>query len=329
MSGQMIDVLIPTYEANAEYLAEALRNLQAQTYQNWQAFIHDDASKVDVHSIVQSFLVDPRIRFERSAERLGIAGNWNACIEKTSNPLIQFLFQDDLWEPEYLARAVAPFEDAAVGLVSVAHEYLNREGLKLEEYENVQTARRKDLPNRKTHGMQFLRKWIESGMHPNIVGEPSFVMFRRSLWDKVGPFNKELPQSLDAEYWIRILQHTDLYNVPESSGAFRVHSMGTSAQNQREAKGMFDRLLMFRRLISELKGADKAFAKQCTISEFGRMVEKFKNRMKVEADVPAGPNKKMLLLRFYLKHPLFMTWLGMNYMRKFPKTKNQYPNKIQ
>ncbi len=39
-----------------------------------------------------------------------------------------------------------------------------------------------------------------------------------------------------------IHEHADLFNVTESLGAFRVHSMGTSAKNQREAKGMFDRL---------------------------------------------------------------------------------------
>lgn len=314
-----IDVLIPTYEPNAEYLTEALKNLQAQTFQNWNAFIHDDASKIDARAIVEPFLSDPRITFERSAVRLGIAGNWNACIEKTQNPILQFLFQDDLWYPEYLERAVAPFDDATVGIVSVNHDYLNREGLKLEEYENVTKAREKELPPGKTNGIQFLRKWMETGMHPNIVGEPPFVMFRRSLFEKVGPFNKELPQSLDAEYWIRLLQHADMFNVTESSGAFRVHSMGTSAKNQRESKGMFDRLLMFRRLIVELKGDDRKLAKKYTVIQFARMAEKFKNRVKMEADAPQGPSKKKALLRFFLEHPLFMTWCGLNYVLKSPR----------
>lgn len=318
-----IDVLIPSYEPNAEYLTEALKNLQAQTFQNWHAFIHDDASKVDARAIVEPFLNDPRITFERSTVRLGIAGNWNACIEKTSNPILQFLFQDDLWYPEYLERAVAPFDDPTVGIVSVNHDYLNREGLKLEEYENVKNARSRELPHGKTNGMQFLRKWMESGMHPNIVGEPPFVMFRRELFEKVGPFNKELPQSLDAEYWVRLLQHTDMFNVTESSGAFRVHSMGTSAKNQREAKGMFDRLLMFRRLISELHGNDRKLAKKHTIAQFSRMVEKFKNRVKMEADAPQGPSKKKALIKFSFKHPVFMMWCGIHYLLEIPRTKNQ------
>ncbi len=318
MSGQ-IDVLIPTYEPNAEYLTEALKNLQAQTYPHWKAFIHDDASKVDAKAIVEPFLSDPRITFERSPVRLGIAGNWNACAQKTSNAILQFLFQDDLWYPQYLEKAVEPFSDPSVGIVSVAHEYLNKEGLKLEEYENVQLARKNELPSGKTNGMQFLRKWMQSGMHPNIVGEPPFVMFTRQMFERVGPFNKELPQSLDAEYWIRVLQHTDLYNVTESVGAFRVHSAGTSAQNQREAKGMFDRLLMFQRLIKELKGDDKKLAKKYTIIQFGRMVEKFKNRMKAEADAPVGPSKKKALMKFFFKHPLFMSWCGLNYVLKNPR----------
>ena len=97
----IVDVLIPTYNPGAEHLRVALDALKAQTYTEWQAFIHDESDAVDVEVIVRPYLEDPRFQFMRSPKRLGIGGNWNACLTHTKNPVVAYLFHDDEWVPEY------------------------------------------------------------------------------------------------------------------------------------------------------------------------------------------------------------------------------------
>ncbi len=99
-----VDVLIPTYNPNPEHLREALDGLLKQTFTQWRALIRDDASQVDVRSMIEDYRDDPRITFQHSDEQLGIGGNWNECFEQTCAPLVAYLFQDDYWEPIYLLR---------------------------------------------------------------------------------------------------------------------------------------------------------------------------------------------------------------------------------
>src|SRR5947207_693209 len=82
-----VDILIPTYNPKPEHLTEALKSLQNQTFRNFRAFIRDDCSPNGrTFSIVEPFLSDVRIQYEDGKHRLGIGGNWNACVKATSSP---------------------------------------------------------------------------------------------------------------------------------------------------------------------------------------------------------------------------------------------------
>ena len=94
---------------------------------------------------MEPYLSDPRFEFSRSPERLGIGGNWNACLKHGVAPYIQYLFQDDLWEPEYLARAIDPLvKDERIGIVSMEHTYqYEDEPPSQNMYEVLQETRKK------------------------------------------------------------------------------------------------------------------------------------------------------------------------------------------
>ncbi|MBI3619217.1 glycosyltransferase [Candidatus Peregrinibacteria bacterium] len=267
-----VSILIPTYEPNPEHLRAALESIIAQTFHAWSVLIHDDASEKDVHSIIEPFLNDPRIRFARSEARLGIGGNWNACLKEAKSEYVQFLFQDDLWEPNYLAHCVEILNrESTVGFVVANHKYLkeachgeseichgerSRTMTKKQDiYDEVIAARHELMPGRQDR-IAFLGSWMERGLRPNMIGEPSFVMLRRSLIERVGFFNTSMRQGLDFEYWIRCLLKTDWFFIPENLGAFRVHAGGASERNRLSRAGALDRLRCFRMLLKELPSGD-------------------------------------------------------------------------
>ena len=304
-----IDVLLPTYNPNPQYLKEAIECVLKQTYPHFQLFIHDDASpRVDTEAIVRPYLSDPRIRFQRSTKNLGIGGNWNACLKQTKNPIVQYMFQDDLWEPEYLQTAVQVFEERLdVGLVAIEHEY-RMEGVCASSsmYQEIVTMKHSVLTQQYYVGTEFLSLWLEMGLHPNFIGEPSFVMLRRSLMENVGTFLEDMPQNLDSEYWIRCLLQTNWYYVRRSLGAFRVHSAGTSAVNQRDGKGLFDRFRCFENLIALLPpGGVKVIALRAQRKALDGMIEKFFMRLQSQASVKVGGNGSRLIA-FACKHPLLI-----------------------
>ncbi|MBU2214019.1 glycosyltransferase [Patescibacteria group bacterium] len=276
-----VDVLIPAYNPKPEHLREALDSLLAQTFQNWKALIHDDASETDVASIVEPYLTDSRITFEKSEDNLGIGGNWNVCFKKTSLPVVAFLFQDDIWSIHYLEKSVQILNDhPSVGLVSMNHNYKLEEGVDTpEDYEVLQVIKKQRLSPGFHEGRKYLNKWIEDGLWPNLIGEPDFVVMRREAMERAGLFKETMPQLLDAEYWVRMLLKTDLYYHNKQSGSFRVHPTAASAQNRERGKALFDRFKTLDDLIKTMpRGAERKVALKAQIKQFEMMAEKYRKK---------------------------------------------------
>lgn len=280
----LVSVLIPTYEPKPDHLREAIDSVLAQTFTDWELIIHDDASKTNVEEIVRPFLNDSRIRFFKSPRNLGIGGNWNAALSGAKGAYIAYLFQDDLWNPQYLERCVGVLKkEPDIGFVAANHAY-RMEGhtaaMNTGIYKEVIELRHAVMKDGQIHREEFLRAWIERGLRPNLIGEPSFVVLRRELMEDAGPFLEDMKQGLDAEYWIRCLLKSDGWWIAESLGEFRVHPSATTARNEESGAGRTDRLRTFRILINALpSGPMKSFAKRIRRRELIRMTGKFVKRL--------------------------------------------------
>ncbi len=281
MSEPSVNIYVPTYEPKPEHLRQALASLTAQTYQGWNALVHDDGSaKVNVREILDPFLADQRITFKRADERGGIGGNWNACLNYGEATFVQYLFQDDLWEPEYLQRCVEVIHaDEKLAFVAANHRYRDDQGQDVEGRYGEIKALRDTLFNGRRSGRKFLMQWIDQGLTPNLIGEPSFVLMRRKAMEQAGPFAEDMPQFLDVEYWTRLLLVGDWHGIGENLGTFRVHPDGASAQNERTGQGMFDRFRCFQGLKRSLKGTERRAVVRARDESLEQMIEKFFARL--------------------------------------------------
>jgi len=286
-----VDVLMPTYKPTREHLREALESLLKQTFQDWQCFIHDEPTDTNTEEMIHNELSDPRITYQRSNQRLGIGKNWNATFQKTSAPIVAYLFQDDYWDPDYLKRAVKILEEnPTVGIISMNHEYKLEGSDSFEEkyYENLIKIKNEKLKTGFHDGKTFLTDWMRDSLWPNLIGEPCFVVMRREVMEKAGGFHEEMQQQLDIEYWVKMLLIGDLYYEKENCGFFRVHSEAASARNRREGKGAFDRIKILEWLISTLPDGElKDLTKQAKQKQMKRLIKR--------------------TAAFSLRHPLEMT----------------------
>lgn len=301
-----VSVLIPTYKPNPTYLKEALQSLLSQTEQAWKAIICDEPTDANTEEIIQEFLQDERISYYKNAECLGIGGNWNRCAALAETPVFAYLFQDDLWHPEYLQTALNVLDKhPSVGFVSMGHHYqYEGEISNAHLYEKLHEFVQKNVAAGEHNGREFLQYWIERELHPNLVGEPPFVVLRQSLYETVGPFNEHMPQFLDVEYWLRCLQHTNWYFCKEDIGAFRVHGSAASAQNEQSGAGIYDRLKCFEQLITTVDGELKQAAVAARNRALTDMAKKYLARKKSGKRIPSKGSG--YLKKFALTHPLLM-----------------------
>lgn len=101
-------IVIPSYN-RPTYLTEALRSLQEQTYEHWQAIVVDDASTEDYATVERAFRDDARIHF---AHRRVNGGANKACntgldiaAQRNDIDYIAIMDDEDRFEPDYLATA--------------------------------------------------------------------------------------------------------------------------------------------------------------------------------------------------------------------------------
>jgi glycosyltransferase involved in cell wall biosynthesis len=210
-----VSVCIPTYRGAAT-LGAAIESVLAQTLTDFELVIIDDGSPDDTRAVVERYR-DPRLRYLRNESNLGPEGNWNRCLAEAQGRFFKLLPHDDLLHPECLARQVIVLEtdrDERLALVFSARTVLRPDGRALMRrgYPGAVEGR---LP-----AQQVMRACVRRGT--NLLGEPGAVLMRRSLAERVGPFDATFPYVIDLDYWFRLLLHGDAYYCAEPLASFRV-----------------------------------------------------------------------------------------------------------
>ena len=105
-SQPLVSIITPLYNA-ARFIQACSASIKAQTYQNWEHIIVDDASTDGSLSLAQELAsADSRIRVVTLSRNKGAAYARNKATELASGDYIAFLDADDLWHPEKLSKQI-------------------------------------------------------------------------------------------------------------------------------------------------------------------------------------------------------------------------------
>lgn len=106
-------VVMPCYNA-ARRIEDAIRCVQAQTFEDWRLWVVDDASTDDTAAIVGRFAeADPRIRLVKLSRNRGASAARNyGAFSHATGAYVAFLDADDVWSPDRLAVFDALFRRA-------------------------------------------------------------------------------------------------------------------------------------------------------------------------------------------------------------------------
>ena len=75
-----VSVLMPIYNTKEEYLRTAIESILNQTYKDYEFLIYDDASNIDLQSIVMSYN-DERIIYKKFEKNQGISKIRNELVK--------------------------------------------------------------------------------------------------------------------------------------------------------------------------------------------------------------------------------------------------------
>lgn len=234
-----ISICIPTYNG-ARYLEACMDSVLSQTYKDIEILIVDDGSTDTTLEILERYTTsDQRIRLVRNNKNLGLVGNWNRCVELAQGEWIKFVFQDDWIEPECV-EAMLDASTLNGSIIACQRNFSFEEGVgnsTRQDYLNIPTLSTL-FPDAAMISAEAYSETVVDHLAVNFVGEPTAVMFRRSVFDKFGGFSPALIQLCDFEFWTRIAVHTGIAYVPRSLATFRVHNESTTAKNAEHNYGI-------------------------------------------------------------------------------------------
>ncbi len=223
-----VSICIPIYNAS-KFINSIIDNINNLNYSNFELIISDDFSQDKSLELIKQ-LESSKTKIY-THPRYGLVNNWNYCIQKAEGKYIKFLFQDDLITPDCIQKMVDIAEtDNQIGLVFCPRSLISEQPINSNAFpENL-------------HQGWFNLKSIQSGVelledtnllkHPhNKIGEPTAVLIRREVFDKVGLFDPSFKQYADLEMWLRIMTDYKVAFIDEKLASFRIHSNQATQMN--------------------------------------------------------------------------------------------------
>lgn len=219
-SADPLTVAIPFYKGHA-YLRLAIESVLRQTSSDWRLVVCDDGPEAGTRELVASFR-DPRIRYLRNERNLGMAGNWNRCLEVADTDLVNLLHNDDELLPNYvdeILRAGRAFPTAAAFFCRA--KVIDADGR--HTFSLVDYAKRFLQP--KSAGPLVLqgKSAVEALMHGDFIMCPT-VCYRRSRLP-AERFRADWKMVLDLDFFTRILLGGGtIVGLPAVAYAYRRHA---------------------------------------------------------------------------------------------------------
>lgn len=237
-------VIIPTYN-RARLLPDCLNAVLSQTRPPAEILVVDDGSTDETAQIVASF--GDRVSYLRKPNS-GKSASLNLGLRETRAPLVWIVDDDDIVCRDALERLAGLIE----GSSSAGFAYGRYTRFIIDD----ESGRAKDLGTgywRSCSPEDFLTATLEDFF----AHQPGMVV-RRSLYDRVGPFDESLTRSQDYEMLVRLARAGDSVSTDEVVFYQRQHSGLRGRQGERmQADAVMDGWLrydqsIFRRLYREM-----------------------------------------------------------------------------
>lgn len=257
----LISVLIPSYNY-ARFIEKSIDSVLAQTYENVEIVVTDNRSTDETIAVLRARYADhPRVRVFENEENIGLIRNFNRALTHARGELIIWLCADDWFLERHLERLAAVFEgnaslDVVYTNVLFADEHERTFAIKAEtsqlpfDYVDI----RDELP-------EMLATFCQLCL-------PA-ALFRRELFDELGPLDESLPYCSDWELAIRCAAEGKRFGyLAEPSACVRAHGSNASGSSFHDRGGYVIELVRMAERYVDHAGLERLFGRQLVFIDF-------------------------------------------------------------
>jgi glycosyltransferase involved in cell wall biosynthesis len=219
-----ITFAVPFYRG-LDYITRAVASVTQQTSSKWRLLVCDDSPGGDAETLIDGR--DDRVRYVRNGCTLGMAANWNRCLDLADTDLVTLLHADDELLPEYtqvIQAGASHYPDCAA--LFCGARVIGPSGQPVFSF--VDWAKRVLAPAgrcpRRLRGPRALARLlrVNSIMCPTVCYRRSVLGTRR--------FDPRWRCALDLAFFARLLADGDeLVGLPVVAYAYRRHADNATA----------------------------------------------------------------------------------------------------
>jgi glycosyltransferase involved in cell wall biosynthesis len=220
MPNPLVSVVIPSYN-RAQYIAETIESVLAQTYREIEVIVIDDGSTDNTRDAVEPYVPHVKYVRQKNSER-GASRNHGLRLAK--GEFIAFLDSDDLWLPQKLEEDLKILkEKPRAGVVYSDADLVDSDG------DHLKTLKRKGYTGSVTDQL-LTDNFVSIGAH----------LIRKSFADQIGGFReeRELSGSEDWEFWVRLSCVTEFEYLPKATTRIRTHQANTMSDAAAMSRSM-------------------------------------------------------------------------------------------
>lgn len=212
MNKPLVTVVIPLHNYG-QYVTETIRSIQAQTLNNIEVFIINDASEDDSEAVARK-AIEGDARFHvMNANFRNLSATRNYGISQGSAPFICCIDSDDrLGNPDFLEVLVTELEkDRTLGIAFTSLTVMDTEG-------------------KLGHTPLWPNGFDADGQYKRLNQLPTCNVFRREAWRRAGGYRPFYHMVEDAELWTTIIDigYGAIHAVRDGWFHYRLHNKSAS-----------------------------------------------------------------------------------------------------
>jgi glycosyltransferase involved in cell wall biosynthesis len=272
----LVSVVVPNYN-HAKYLRKRMDSIFAQTFQDFEVIVLDDASTDDSLSALQPYLQNALVRFFPNERNSGTPfAQWNKGVSLARGRYIWIAESDDIAEPNLLETLVPLLENnSGVGIAYGQSRMVDNTGCEvMSSLANILQPLGKERWNRDfvANGMEECGKYL---LWMNTIPNASAVVFRKQLYLKAGQADLSFRLCGDWALWVKMLMLSDLAFHSGILNSFRQH--GGTAREKEGWAGFQREKIPIQRWILKKAGLDAEAKRQLIIQKINELILFYRN----------------------------------------------------
>jgi glycosyltransferase involved in cell wall biosynthesis len=204
-----VSVVTPSFQ-QGRFIGQTIESVRDQSYPPIEHIVQDGGSTDETLDVLRK--AGPTVRWVSEPDT-GQTNALNRAIAKSRGDIVAWLNSDDLLYPGAIERAVEEFgrtnADAIYGACALVDE------------------------SRRTIGRYHTEPFSYAMLlNRNIIAQPA-LLFRRTLYERFGPFDESLKFAMDYEYWLRCGREAKIVYITDLLAAYRIHLGGKTTRGAR------------------------------------------------------------------------------------------------